>query len=92
MPPLGIQARIKVECARTSFSADDALLVVTDGVTESVPFIGRAVSKLSELLGDSAPFGVHRVVDSVFDASHEGGAVPRDDIIVVAIQRRERKR
>lgn len=88
MPPLGIQARVKVECAHTSFSADDVLLVVTDGVTESVPFFGCAASKLPKLLGDSAPFGVNRVVDSVFDACHEDGALPRDDIIVVAIQRR----
>ncbi len=85
--PLGIQVRVEVECAHTPFSPGDVLLVVTDGVTESTPFFGCADSKLIRLLVDSAPFGVHRVVDFVLDASHEDGAVPRDDTIVLAIQR-----
>lgn len=86
--PLGIVPEVEVSPESLRFSAGDVLLIVTDGVTESPPFMERDAGKLERLLQDAAPTGAQHVADVVFDAAYAHGSQLRDDVLVVAIERR----
>jgi serine phosphatase RsbU (regulator of sigma subunit) len=86
--PLGIAPEIEVSPESLGFSAGDVLLIVTDGVTESPPFMRSGKGRLEKLLQDAAPVGAQHVADAVFDAAHGHGSQLRDDVLVVTIERK----
>ena len=86
--PLGIAPGVEVPTEVVPFSPGDVLLIVTDGVTESPPFMRGDEVRLERLLLDAAPFGAQDVADSVFEAAAGSGSSLRDDVLVVAVGRK----
>ncbi len=86
--PLGIAPGAEVPTEVVPFSPGDVLLIVTDGVTESPPFMRGDEARLERLLLDAAPFGAQDVADSVFEAAAGSGSSLRDDVLVVAVGRK----
>ncbi len=86
--PLGIEPDLEIAPESLVFSAGDVLLIVTDGVTESPSFMRGSKDRLEKLLRDAASGGAQHVADAVFDAAHSQGSPLRDDVLVVAIERK----
>ncbi len=86
--PLGVRPEFEVVPVQRAFSTGDVLLVVTDGVTESQAFFPHADKQLAALVLSAAPLGAQHVTDVVFDAVHATGSSPRDDVLVVAVERK----
>lgn len=85
-PPLGVLPEIDVRTERRSLASGESLLVCTDGITESPPFM-HDPALLPRLFAETAEGGPQRVVSVISDAALAEG-VQKDDVTIVCVRRR----
>jgi len=89
-PPAGLLPAAAYEAATLRLAAGEALVLVTDGVSEALDGDGRAEERLARAIGKPQPCGAQAICDQLMRLARAGrervlSGIPQDDRTVVVV-------